>query len=1003
MTLIAFANAGKPMSERERNSEQCTVYVDGRPITGPVGKPLLEVVNRDGVQLPFICYHPSLGALQTCDVCWVQVDGKLVRGCTLTMEEGLSVWINRPSAEMARREGYDRVIAKHELYCTVCDNNNGDCEVHNRLFDMGITGQKYPFQRKPYQLDDSNPFYTYDPDQCILCGRCVEACQNVEVNETLTIDWTMDHPRVLWDGGKPAGESSCVSCGHCVTVCPCNALQEKTMIGQAGPFTGMDAEIKRPLIELVKEMEHTTGFDGINRMSKMDHHMREAEIRRTKTVCTYCGVGCSFEMWTRDRHILKVQPVPQAPANGISTCIKGKFGWDFVNSPERLTTPLIRDGERFREASWDEAYRLIADRLTSIREKHGNDSVAFVSSSKVSNEENYLIQKMARVIFHTNNVDNCTRYCQNPATKGLQRTVGWGADAGTIRDLEKAELLLIVGSNTADSHPVIASKIKAEKKLRGQKHIVADLRRHEMAERADIFLKPNPSTDLVWLNALARYMFDAGYADMEFISEHVLHLDDFRKTLERYTLEYAEEITGIPVDQLKAAGDMIGQAKSVCAMWAMGVTQHQAGSDTSTAIANLLLTTGNFGRPGTGGYPMRGHNNVQGADDFGAMNNILPGYDKVEEDDARGRWEKGWGVKLPSEPGMDNHTMPIAAAEGRLKAMYIMGEDMALVDSDATHVQEGLCNLDFLVVQDIFFTRTAEFADVVLPGAPNLEKDGTFVNTERRIQRFYKVFEPIGQAKPDWLILTELARQLGHDWRYRHPSQIMDEVQSISHVLNDITYDRLEGWNYLHWPMKADGSDTPLLYTEGFHFPDGKARFHPVDWIEPEEKRDAEFDLHMNNGRLLEQFHETNLTGKSPGIVHEVPETFIEVSPELAADRGLKDGSRVRLTSRRGSLQVRVVVTDRVQGKELYMPEHTRRNHPNLLTGEQADRAVNTPAYKEVAVKMELISADGPTPLPRHNFRYGKRTPAEGVKVRAKWQQPDYVQPPVSAPNPERF
>ena len=992
------------MSDAERTPQQCTVYVDGRPISGEVGKPLIEVVNRDGVELPFLCYHPSLGALQTCDVCWVEVGGRLVRGCTLRMEEGLRVWINRPAAKRARREGYDRVIAKHELYCTVCDNNNGDCEVNQRLFDMGIDGQKYPFQRKPYPIDDSNPFYRYDPDQCILCGRCVEACQNVEVNETLTIDWSMEHPRVLWDGGKPAGESSCVSCGHCVTVCPCNALQEKSMIGMAGPFTAMPSDIKRPLIELVKEMEHSTGFDGINRMSKMDRHMRQARIKRTKTVCTYCGVGCSFEIWTRDRHILKVQPVPQAPANGISTCIKGKFGWDFVNSPERLTTPLIRDGERFREASWDEAYRLIATRLTEIRDRHGNDAVAFVSSSKVSNEENYLIQKMARQIFRTNNVDNCTRYCQNPATKGLQRTVGWGADAGTIRDLEKAELILIVGSNTADSHPVIASKIKAAKKLRGQKHIVADLRRHEMAARADVFLKPKPSTDLVWLNALARYMFDAGYADMAFIDKHVLNLDEFRRSLQPYTLDYAERVTGIPIAQLKLAGDLIGRAESVCAMWAMGVTQHQGGSDTSTAISNLLLVTGNFGRPGTGGYPMRGHNNVQGADDFGAMNDIYPGYDKVTDEEARARWAKAWGVDwLPDQPGLDNHAMPIAAAEGQLKAMYIMGEDMALVGANAQHVREGLCALQFLVVQDIFFTRTAEYADVVLPGAPNLEKDGTFVNTERRIQRFYKALEPLGQCKPDWVILTELARYLGFDWRYQHPSQIMDEVSRFTPVLNGISYERLEGWNYLHWPMKPDGSDTPLLYTDGFHFPDGKARFHPVQWIEPEEQPDQHFDLHLNNGRLLEQFHETNLSGKSPGIVHEVPQTFVEISPELAAERGLKDGSRVRLTSRRGTLQVRVVVTDRVRGNELYMPEHTRLNHPNFLSGDQADRAVNTPAYKEIAVKMELIADDGPTPLPRHNFRYGKRTPVAGVDVERKWRRPDYAKPPIDAPRPERF
>ncbi len=986
-----------------KETNVCTVYVDGQPVPGPRGAPLIEVLNRHEVRLPYICWHPSLGSPETCDVCWVEVDGKLVRGCTLKMEDGLRVGLAKEKPRAAREEGYQRIIAKHELYCSVCDNNNHDCEVHNRLLDMGIPRQRYPFREKPYPKDESNPFYVYDPDQCILCGRCVEACQNVEVNETLSIDWSMEHPRVLWDEGCDAGESSCVSCGHCVTVCPCNALMEKTMLGHAGPLTAMSDAIKRPSIELIKEMEHTTGFAGINRFSTMDSAARETEIKRTKTVCTYCGVGCAFDVWTRHRHVLKVQPEPDAPVNGISTCIKGKFGWDFVNSPERLTSPLIRTENGFREASWEEAYRLIAERLIAIRDEHGGDAVGFVGSSKLSNEENYLLQKISRVIFRTNNVDNCTRYCQNPATKGLQRTVGYGADSGSIADLEKAELLVIIGSNTADSHPVIASKVKAAKKLRGQKWIVSDLRRNEMAARADLHLHPRSSTDLVWLNAMSRYMFDHGFADMAFIEQHVHGVDEFRESLEPYTLDYAEEVTRIPRERLIEAAEMIGRAKTVCAVWAMGVTQHQAGSDTSTAIANLLLTTGNFGRPGTGGYPMRGHNNVQGADDFGAMANIFPGYDKVKEAEARERWAKGWRVdSLPDQPGLNNHEMPKAAKDGRLKAMYIMGEEMALVDAHSDEVQQGLRNLDFLVVQEIFMSVTARFADVVLPGAPNLEKDGTFVNTERRLQRFYKAMEPLPGCRPDWQILTDVARHLGHDWGYGHPSQVMDEVASISPLLAGASYERLEGWRSLQWPIAADGTDTPLLYTDHFHFPDGKARFHPVQWQEPDEKTDADYDLLLNNGRLLEQFHEGNLTRKSYGLNFEVPENFVEVSPELAAERGIRDGATVRLTSRRGFLELPVVVTDRVKGKELYMPEHSSRIAINVLTSDHADRVVDTPAYKELAVRMEVVEPDGPPGLPRHNFRYGTRVPRPGVGTREKWKREDYSVPPARGVKPER-
>ena len=369
---------------------ECTIRYDGEALTGKPDVPLIDFLARHDVSLPHVCYHPTLGALQTCDVCWVEADGELVRGCTLRSRHGLSVTSVAAPAKAAREEGMDRLLAKHELYCTLCEHNTGDCTLHNTFADMNSPIQRYAFERKPYQKDNSNPFYSYDPDQCILCGRCVEACQNVEVNETLSIDFTMEHPRVLWDGGTRIEGSSCVSCGHCVTVCPCNALLEKTMRRHAGPLTGMSDDLKRPLIDMVKVLERTIGEAQITALSVMDMQARKPEIKRTKTVCAYCGVGCSFEMWTRGRNILKVQPMVEGPANGISTCIKGKFAWDFVNAPERLTTPLIRDNGRFREASWDEALDLVARRLMEIRDRNGPDSIGFIGSSKASNEEAYL-------------------------------------------------------------------------------------------------------------------------------------------------------------------------------------------------------------------------------------------------------------------------------------------------------------------------------------------------------------------------------------------------------------------------------------------------------------------------------------------------------------------------------------------------------------------------------------------------------------------------------------
>jgi formate dehydrogenase major subunit len=974
------------------------IHVNGTVIGGRAGEPLIAALQQAGIDLPAVCYHPSLGAIQTCDTCWVEVGGQLVRACAEPVREGMTVHTEAARTRLAREEGMQRLLKNHELYCTVCENNNGNCTVHNTTAMMGIAHQEYPFARKPYAVDDSNPFYRYDPDQCILCGRCVEACQNLQINETLTIDWSMEQPRVLWDGGAPINASSCVSCGHCVTVCPCNALIETTMLGEAGFLTGLPDAVKRPMIDIVKAVEPHTGYIPIMAISDAEAAMRATEITRTKTVCTYCGVGCSFEMWTKGRDILKVEPNVAAPANGISTCIKGKFGWDFINSPERLTTPLIREGDRFRAASWPEAIGTIARRLSEIRAAHGPDSIGLIASSKCTNEEAYLVQKLARAVVGTNNVDNCSRYCQAPATTGLFRTVGYGGDSGSITDIGQADLVLIVGSNTAESHPVIATRIKRAHKLRGQKLVVVDLREHEMAERADLFLRPHPGTDMVWLSAITKYILDNGLADQSFLDARVAGLDEYRASLAPFTLEFAARVTTIPASELERLARMIAASTGVCALWAMGVTQHTGGSDTSTAISNLLLVTGNYGRPGTGGYPMRGHNNVQGTSDFGALPNAFPAYENVADDAVRRRYEQGWGVPLPTNPGLDNHEMVDAIRKGTLKAMYVIGEDMSLVDSNAGYVMQEFEDLDFFVVQDLFLTRTARFADVVLPASPSLEKEGTFTNTERRIQRLYQVMDPLGDSRPDWWIIQELARALGADWRYDHPADIMHEAAGLAPMFAGVTYERLEGWGSLQWPVAADGTDSPLLYADEFAMPGGKAHLFPMEWIDPSEEPDAQYDLHLNNGRLLEHFHEGNLTYKSDGIRDKVPTTFVEVSPALAAARGLTDGTLVRLISRRGALKVPVLVTDRVQANELYMPMNSTDEPINILTSNLTDRTTHTPAYKEVAVRMEIIGGNGGTsPLPRSNPRHGHRTPTTGVEVERKWARPDYVPPTTKA------
>src|SRR5437660_956004 len=507
------------------------VTIDGLTVEAREGECLIDLINHAGVNLAQVCYHPQLGAIETCDTCMVEVNGKLVRACATLVSGTMNVAANSAAAKAAQREAFDRVLENHLLYCTVCDNNNGNCTVHNTTKMLAVEHQQIPFKPKPYEVDNTNPFYRYDPSQCLLCGRCVEACQNVEVNETLSINWEDEHPRVLWDGGSTIGESSCVSCGHCVTVCPCNALMEKSMLGHAGFLTALPKTTLGGMIDVVKGVEPETGYGAILKLSEAESHMRELRIRRTKTVCTYCGVGCSFDVWTKDRHILKVEPL-DGPTNGISTCIKGKFGWDIMNSADRLTTPLIREGNEFHEASWDEALDLVARRLSEIKAEHGADALAFITSSKCTNEESYLMQKLARAVAGTNNVDNCSRYCQAPATTGLFRTVGYGGDSGSIRDIENAELVLIIGSNTAESHPVIATRVKSAHKLRGQKLIVADIREHEMAERADVFMRPHPGTDLIWLSAISRYLLEEGRVKTEFLDRWVNGLDEYRNRLE---------------------------------------------------------------------------------------------------------------------------------------------------------------------------------------------------------------------------------------------------------------------------------------------------------------------------------------------------------------------------------------------------------------------------------------------------------------------------------------
>jgi len=967
------------------------VVVDGRPLSLDGSRTVLELLNRQGIDLPQICYHPGLGPVETCDTCLVEVDGELVRACATPLRDGQQVSTISPRATGARQRALEEVLTHHELVCSVCDKN-GNCVLHTTVLKEKLSYQAY--RPKPYPPDTSNPFYVYDPSHCILCGRCVEACQDLVVNEVIRVDWKANPPRVVWDENAPIDRSSCVSCGTCVSVCPVDALMPKGMLGEAGLLTGLSESTKSSMTRLVKAVEPALGgFRPILRVSEVEARTRPTFVKQTKTVCTFCGVGCSFDVWTKDRKILQIQPRPESPANGMATCVKGKFGWDFVNSPDRLTTPLLREGGTFRPVSWEEAVRVIAEKLRAIRSASGPDSIGVLANCTGSNEEAFLLQKFARAVIGTHNIDNCARYCQAPASTGLIRTVGIGADAGSFEDIEGSDLVMTMGSNTAESHPVLAGKIKRAQKLRGQKLIVVDLRTTPMAARADLFVRPRPGTDLVFLNTVARYILDQGWEAKTFIEARTTNFEAYRASLDAFTLAHGAEVTGVPTEQIVRTATMIHEAKSVCILWAMGVTQHQPGTETSTAICDLLLLTGNFGRPHCGGYPLRGHANVQGTSDFGALPTFYGGYERWDDPAVVARYESAWGVKLPIRKGLTSTEMVDAVETGALKAMVIFGEDKVLADAHESKVSEALRRLELLVVCEIVPTATSRLAHVILPAAVTLEREGTFVNTERRIQRFYRALPPLGEARPELEIIQMLANALGAAWKYEGPSDVLREAAALVPRFAGVSWERLAGYASQSWPVDQQGRGSPYLYAERFAHPDGKAKFHPPKWIPPLES-DAQYDLYLNNGRMLEQFHWGNLTARDSGLVAKVPEMFLEVSPELARDRHLSDGDLVRVRSANGAIRLKVLVTDRVQGKVMWVGIHDQgENAVNRLTVDARDPTTQTGAYKELPVALEKLPplpGKATSPLPLGNPRRYRGVAQVGVKVDEKRMRPDY-------------
>lgn len=674
------------------------------------------------------------------------------------------------------------------------------------------------------------------------------------------------------------------------------------------------------------------------------------------TTCGYCAVGCRFDVYADDRQVLAVRPTAEenAPVNGISTCVKGKFSYGFVHSDDRLEQPLIREDDGFREASWDEAYTRIAAEFNDIKDAHGSDALAVISSSKATNEENYLMGKFARQVLGTNNVDNCNRLCHAPTVAALAQVVGYGAASVCMDDLIETDCYLITGSNTTEAHPVIATRIKQNVRD-GADLLVFDPREIQLAEFATQYTRITPGYDAAWINGITRHIIQNDLYDAEFVAQRTTGFDAIRDQVMEFTPDRVEGATGVSPSEIQRAAETIAGAESCVFGWTLGLTEHTHGTDNVIAMANLALITGNIGKPGAGLSPFRGQNNVQGGGgDMGPLPDNLPGYQDVADDDLRGKFEAAWECEIPPEYGYRTTEMFLAAERDEIKGMYIIGENAALSEPNVAHAERILDNLEFLVVQDLFLNETAAYADVVLPACTFVEKTGTFTNTTRRVQLVNQVLEPRGNSKPDWVIVCELARRLGYEWDYEDPAAIMDEMRSLTPIYAGISHERIAAEGGIQWPCPTDDHPgTARLYTETFNTADGLAHLTPVGWSEPAETPDEEYPFTLTTGRVLYQYHTGTMTHRETGITEYVGGDFIELHPATAAAHGIEDGDPVRVESRRGEIVVPAQITERPGRDNVFIPMHFADTAVNRLTDEtHLDDPSATPEYKVTSVRI---------------------------------------------------
>jgi formate dehydrogenase alpha subunit len=893
--------------------KKITLAIDGVEIAASEATSVLDAALQNGIYIPNLCHHPDLEPAGVCRLCMVEVEGRMGISCRIPVEEGMQVSTESEQVTLARRIALELLLVNHPLDCVTCARNN-QCELQRAAAYIGVDQERMKRLRRPEQtapVDTSNPYFEYDPNKCVLCGICVRTCDQLQGIGALDFAFRGFASAVSTFANKPIAESRCVSCGECVVRCPVGSLVPK--------------KYRLP-------------------------------AREVKSICAYCGVGCGIYLGVRGNEIVNVRGDEASPVNSGSLCVKGRFGHEFVHSPDRLTHPLVRKNGKLQKAGWDEALELVARQLGKVKEEYGPNALATLASAKCSNEENYLMQKFTRAVLGTNNLDHCARLCHSSTVAGLAKSFGSGAMTNSIAEIENADVIFVIGSNTTENHPVLSLYVKRAVRERGAKLIVADPRRIPLTEFAHMHLRHGCGTDTALLNGLMHVIVREELHDQVFIEERTEGFDELEQALARYTPEFVSGVTGVSRDDLVEAARLYAAAEKATILYAMGITQHTTGTDNVLAVANLAMLTGQIGRESTGVNPLRGQNNVQGACDMGGLPNVYPGYQRVDDAAARERFEQAWGVCLSDKPGLTLVEMMHAAGEGKIRAMYFMGENPLLTDPDANHIREALENLDFLVVQDIFLTETAELADVVLPAASFAEKDGTVTNTERRVQRMHQAIEPVGEARPDWRVLCDLATRMGYETVYDSPSQILEEIASLTPSYGGIAYDRLEG-DGLQWPC-PDRSHAGTPYLHAGRFARGRGKFHVVEYIEPAEAVDEAYPLVLTTGRVLYHYH-TVISRKAPGLNALYPEEMVEIHPADAEHLGIEAGALVRVASRRGSVVAKAEVVDRPPEGTVFMTFHFAESAANLLTNAALDPVAKIPEYKVCAVKVEAVSSEG--------------------------------------------